>query len=277
MKTLRKRYKLLIILSFFALLPLSFYISQRFGAHRTGYFLPDYPPVELNETSDYETVFTQTGLGQPAVDYLLSADNFAAVQTAQDAFFHPPVAACTPLLGWFTREDRFLLDHESPLVDLQPGDIILTLSTHTAGWRHGHAGLVIDQNTVLECIVLGTRSTLVGIDHWDSYSNYAVLRVKNVTPDLQRQVVEFSLTHLLDVPYRLTAGLIGSKAPQPDVTWFGLHCSYLVWYAWNQFGYDLDSDGGRLVSTYDLLCSDQLEIVQIYGLDPRIFLNQNRR
>lgn len=271
MKTLRKRHKLLVILSLFVLLVLSLYLSQRFWAHRTDYFVPDYLPVDLSENTDYKTVFMQTGLGQPAADYLRSTGNFSSIQAAQDAFFHPPAAACTPLLGWFTREDRSLTGHGFPLVDLQPGDILLTLSTHSAGWRHGHAALVIDHDTTLESMVLGTRSALVSSNHWTSYSNYAVLRIKNVTPELQQQVVAFSLEHLLNVPYHLTAGWIGPKAPPPDSILFGLHCSYLVWYAWNQFGYDLDSDGGRLVSTHDLLCSDQLEIVQIYGLDPRNF------
>ena len=33
------------------------------------------------------------------------------------------------------------------------------------------------------------------------------------------------------------------------------------------FGYDLDSDGGRLVTSADLLHSDLLEVVQVYGMD----------
>jgi hypothetical protein len=38
-----------------------------------------------------------------------------------------------------------------------------------------------------------------------------------------------------------------------------------VWYAWQVFGYDLDSDGGRLVTVEDIWESDLLEIVQVYG------------
>ena len=271
MKTPRKKHKLLMILSFFTALTLFFYVIQRFWTHRTGPFLPNYPPVTLTETSDYETIFMQTGLGRPAAELLITSGNFAAVQAAQEAFFHPPAAACLPLLGWFTREDRFLRN-QSPLVDLQPGDILVTLSTHTAGWRHGHAALVIDSETTLESIVLGTRSALVSSNHWTSYSNCAVLRIKNVTPELQRQIVEFSLEHLLNVPYHMTAGWIGPKAPSPDNILFGLHCSYLVWYAWNHLGYDLDSDGGRLVTAHDLLHSDLLEVVQLYGIDPNKFI-----
>ena len=274
MKMIRRRNKFLRYLTAVAVVLLLFYSTQRFWAHRTGYFIPDYPQVALTENTDCETIFLQTGLGRPVAEKLLAAGEFQTILDAQEAFFHPPKAACTPLLGWFTREDRFIERSGFPPVDLQPGDILLTLSTHTAGWRHGHAALVIDEENTLESIVLGTDSAVVNAAHWSSYSNYAVLRIKNVTPELQKQVVQYSKVHLQAVPYRLTSGWIGPKAPLPEDPQFGLHCSYLVWYAWNRFGYDLDSDGGRLVSAHDLLQSNLLEIVQIFGMDPRNFLIQ---
>ncbi|MBQ8627564.1 MAG: hypothetical protein IJ419_15585 [Agathobacter sp.] len=265
-----------------------FYLLQRYWAHRDGYFVPDYPRVTLTEESDYETIFLQTGLGESAVDKLLEEGNFQAILDAQEAFFNPPEVECTALLGWFTREDKLRDDVSGEgenssgrdrasgprLVDLQPGDILLTLSTHSFGWNHGHAALVIDEDTTLECMVLGTDSTYGSVDHWCEYSNYAVLRVKGVTPEQRQAIAEYGATTLLGVPYRLTAGFIGDKAPRPDEWQFGLQCSYLVWYAWNHFGYDLDSDGGRLVSSYDLLHSDNVEIVQIYGMNPEEFIEK---
>lgn len=270
MKQKRRKKHIWRIIATITSILLLFYLLQRFCAHRSGYFVPDYPKLVLTQDSDYETIFLQTGLSRSAVDKLIAANNFEAILEIQDTVFSPPEPVCVPLLGWFTREDR-TENSGIPLVDLQPGDIILTLSTHTAGWHHGHAGLVINSDTTLESIVLGTDSTPVNIDHWTSYSNFAVLRLKNITPQLQQEVVTYSLNHLLGLPYRLFAGLIGPKAPDPDTTGFGLHCSYLVWYAWQQFGYDLDSDGGRLTTAYDLLHSDLLEIVQLYGMDPRTF------
>ena len=61
-----------------------------------------------------------------------------------------------------------------------------------------------------------------------------------------------------------------------DEAWFGAHCSYLIWYAWNRFGYDLDSDGGRLVTCDDILNSPLVEIVQVYGLDLESVEQKNR-
>ena len=272
MKVKRWQKRILLILAVLAACLLAFYLLQRFWAHRNGPFVPDYPQTVLTPDSDYETIFLQTGLGPAAVDKLLAEGNFQAILDAQDAFFHPPEIVCTPLLGWFTREDRLADAAGPPLADLQPGDVVITLSTHTAGWRHGHAGLVIDGGTTLECVVLGTDSTLIPAGHWTMYSNYAVLRLKDITPELQQEIVDYGLDELLGVPYHLSSGFIGPKAPDPEDIQFGLHCSYLVWYAWNHFGYDLDSDGGRLASSYDLLHSDLLEVVQIYGMDPRDFL-----
>lgn len=181
-----------------------------------------------------------------------------------------PSVQCVPLLGWFTREDRRTVPGPA-LTDLRPGDILVTLSTHTAGWRHGHAGLVIDGDTVLECAVLGQDSRLTNVEHWNTYSCYAVLRVRDAGEEQGRSVAEYAMEHLLGVPYRLTIGLWDEKAPGTDSTGFGLHCIYLPWYAWKQFRYDLDGDGGRVVTAADLLASPLLEVVQSHGMDPGLY------
>lgn len=183
-------------------------------------------------------------------------------------YFVPGEVVCKPLLGWFTMEERLVSGAGPELADLQPGDILLTLSTHSLGWRHGHVGLVIDENTTLESVMLGENSDWGDPQIWRSYGNFFVLRVKNVTPEERKAVAEYAADTLYDIPYHLSAGWIGEKAPATDAKQFGLHCSYLVWYAWKQFGYDLDADGGRLVTAADLLASPLLEIVQEYGMDP---------
>jgi hypothetical protein len=136
------------------------------------------------------------------------------------------------------------------------------LSTHSLGWRHGHGGLVIDENTVLECAVLGEDSRLRDVEDWRTYADYAVLRVRDVNDELRQQVADYALKHLQGVPYRLTAGLGITKAPETASSGFGMHCFYLPWYAWYRFGVDLDGDGGRMVTAGDLLCSPLLEVVE---------------
>lgn len=181
--------------------------------------------------------------------------------------------SCDPVLGWFTLEDH-RAHPAPPFPDIQPGDILLTLSTHSLGWRHGHAGLVVEQGhelAVLESVRLGLDSQIMPLERWYRYSNCALLRVRGADQQTRAAAASYGLEHLLGQPYHLTAGLLGGKAPPPGSAGFGLHCTYLVWYAWYQKGWDLDSDGGRLVTASDLLLSEQLEVVRSWGLNTRLF------
>lgn len=256
-----------------AIIVLLYFLLQRFWAHREPTFTPDYDMVKLTEDSDFDTIFTQTGLGKSAAEKLIKNDEFNKILDAQKSFFADYDTECTPLLGWFTREDRLKNDKSTAFADLQKGDIILTLSTHSGGWRHGHAGLVVGKNKVLECRMWGTDSAIMGMSYWRKYTNYAVLRLKNITPELQKQIAEYAKETLKGVPYSPVAGLFGDKAPNSEDDNFTLQCAHLIWYAYNNFGFDLDSDGGKLVTVRDLLDSDLLEVVQIYGMDPRDYLS----
>ena len=256
-----------------------YYLLQRYWAHKDGYYVPKHERVELTEDTDYETIFLQTGLGESAAKKVIRQKGFQGILDAQEAFFNPPEAECKELIGWITREDLYT-DPASAgvtryLVDLQPGDILVSLSTHTIGWRHGHAAIALDSYTIIESAVMGSDSQISYIGDWCDYTNYAVLRIKDVTPEQQYQIVEYCRENLEGIPYSLLSGIFGEKAPAPDSEGFGLQCSYLAWYAWYQFGYDLDSTGGRIVTPYDLLRSDLVEVVQIYGMDPHQFIEKS--
>ncbi|MBO5166145.1 MAG: hypothetical protein J6B90_06030 [Lachnospiraceae bacterium] len=285
---MRKKWKKIVLPCIAVLgIVLMVYLVQCYWVHGKESFVPEYEKVMLSETTDYETIFLQTGLGRTAVERLVAEGEFYKVLEAQENFFAPRQVSCVSLIGWFTKEDKLELGQQVRLtsgtvknsaeypafLDLQPGDILLTISTHSVGWRHGHVALVLDENTTVESVMWGTDSTYGSIEGWKDYSNWAVLRVKDVTPELQQQVADYGREVLYGVPYHLSSGFIGNKAPQPQERQFGVHCSYLAWYAWNHFGYDLDSDGGRLVTAEDLLHSEYLEVVQLYGMDPREFLD----
>lgn len=281
----KKRSCILRKIGIFILILILFgYLIQRYWAHKDKRFVPNYPKVTLSEESHNQTIFLQTGLGEPAIKKLRKEGEFQKILQMQEIFRGQPQVDCVSLLGWFTMEDRINLSQQGLksdiekegvlpfFVDIQPGDIILTLSTHSIGWRHGHVALVIDENTTLECMTWGQNVTYGNLENWRSYSDIAVLRVKGVTPQLQQKVVEYGQEKLYDTPYHLTAGLLKEKAPAIDAPEFGSQCAYMVWYVWKQFGYDLDSDGGRLVTAYDLLHSENLEVVQLYGMNPEDFL-----
>lgn len=269
-----KRILLPIIITIAVLILIVFanYILQRFWAHRDAQFKPDYDRVEISEQSDWETIFLQTGLGRSATQKLIRKNKFDKVLKAQDNFFADHEVECTPLLGWFTREDVLKGEKSTAFADLQKGDIILTLSTHSIGWKHGHAALVVGKNKVLECRMMGTDSVVATTSYWRKYSNYAVLRIKDITKEQQKQIVEYSREELEGIPYSPITGVFGDKkqSEREEIT---LQCAYLIWYAWNNFGIDLDSDAGKIVTVRDLLDSDMLEVVQIFGMDPREFLD----
>ena len=290
---LRKlKEKIASLVFILACVPPIIYFLQHSWAHRREAFVPEYPYEVLTEESDYDTFFRQTGLGRSAVDKLLGAGDFEKILEVQEDFRRPVEVSCTPMIGWFTREDKLVGQPKTAgryvtpeshagiggrsqaaeevlgpdFVDLQPGDILLTLSTHSLGWRHGHEGLVMDEETTLECAMLGTDSHFCSVQHWRECAQYIVLRVKGVSLEQRQEVAAYACEVLHGVPYHLSSGFIGPKAPDPNAEYFGLQCAYLAWYAWNHFGYDLDSDGGRLVTSTDILQSDLLEVVQVYGV-----------
>lgn len=283
--TKRRRKRVLAVALVPALLLLLLAGAQCF-AHRSPGFTPDYPRQDLTgllsrqalRPQDYETLFLQTGLGPGAVDAYLAmgAAGAARILATQDAFFRPPRISCDSL-GLVTREDH-LTDGAGkpisgfPMAPLENGDVLLSFSTHTVGWRHGHAGLVVDaaQNATLEAVLMGSDSATVNAGHWSVYATYLHLRLRDITPAQQAEIVSFAKAHLDQIPYHLTSGIFSpQKAQDPESEGLGAQCAYLVWYALYQAGYDADADGGRIVTVADLAASPLFEVVQVYGLDPR--------
>lgn len=182
----------------------------------------------------------------------------ASLQTA--AHRHLPFSkntVCTPL-SIVVREERLANSRRHPAPALEDGDILVTKCTHSFGWRHGHAALVIDaaNGLTLEAVTLGVPSAAGTVEGWRSYPSFTVLRLKGADLDLRRQIARHAAKELDGLPYRLTSGLWGEKLAVPPQ---GSQCAYLVWYAYAYYGYDLDGDGGKLVTVDDLLQSPLLE------------------
>lgn len=176
---------------------------------------------------------------------------------------------------------------------IQTGDILITFSGHVFGWRSGHAAIVInaEKRLTLEAITLGCDSRICSLDDWEEYPSVAVLRLKGASPWEREQIAAYAMEYLQGLPYRLTAfavfdggdGLPSGAAPMeavpeglasvgtgifPKNSLTGTQCAHLVWYAYRNFGYNLDSDGGFVVTPEDIYRSKLLEIVQIYGISP---------
>ena len=278
-KILRRIRKTVIVLFllFFATVFLNWLIEDE-GACK-----PAYPKTELGSIvskeelteDDYHTIFLQTGLGRSAADVLLrkndSRDREKVFEKYQKNFFASGEYQCRTVA--FIVHDERMRDEDGRLVsgfeipDLRDGDILITKATHSLGWRHGHAAIVTDseKGETLEAILLGNPSIIQNIAKWRTYPSYIQLRLKDCkNAGEPGKIARYAKKEILDIPYGLLTG-IPVKSPEKIKK---TQCAHLVWYPYEHFGYDLDSDGSWLVTPKDIAKSDLLEIVQVYGVDP---------
>ena len=238
--------------------------------------VPSYEKTDLTpylekktlSEEEYELLYHQTGLTRLGVDAL---EDRSELLDFQEAFFydgersHSMAAPTTPRC--------ILLDengnrYRAPLAPLEDGDILVTSTCHTFGWRNGHAAIVVDAESgkVLEATGPGSESS-VGDAGWFRYgTNFMVLRLKGASREERATIASWAGNNLRGIEYSLFTGFFNAKdqSSDPKTT----HCSHLVWQAFKRFGYDIDSDGGPLVTCNDIARSELLEVVQVYGFDP---------
>ncbi len=148
------------------------------------------------------------------------------------------------------------------LPELEDGDVLVTDAVFCLGWRHGHAAIVVDakQGITLEAFAVGTTSDFDKTEQWEYYPRVRVLRLK-ASKETREQIAEYAKTELVGIPYRLITGMIDDKDMKEN--YWGTQCAHLVWLAFYHFGYDVDGDGGWLVTPYDLAISEQFEVVPL--------------
>lgn len=250
---------------------------------KDGTWKPDYSKIDLEDIlrkkslsqQDYDVLFQQTGLGQPAVeslrkDYDEESELVALFKEYQDNFFSSVIVECRKI-GLITFEEKVKDEEERyikafQIANIRKGDVIISKSTHSIGWRHGHAAIVINEEKgeTLEAILWGHDSVPQSIEKWRRYPSFILLRLKNDENNKAAEIADYALQHLNEIPYGLFTG-IPNKAPEPIVK---TQCSHLVWYPYYKFGYDIDSDGSWLVTPKDIANSDLFEVVQVYGINP---------
>ncbi len=222
------------------------------------------------DKADYKLLWEQTGLGPAAIDEIRSKPDYQMedILLFQDCFLCQAETKCCSS-SLFTKQDKVVMagNRQVPMAELQDGDILISFSSHSLGWQHGHAALVVDGENLLtlEAVMPGSSSKIRSCKYWNTYSNFMILRLKGVSEAERAEIARFARENLVGVPYSLISGFFGEreKADSKEMT---AQCAYLIWYAFMRFGYDLDSDGGRLVTVADLQGSPLLEIVQIFGI-----------
>lgn len=263
------------------------------GAEQQARYVPEYDKVNIESIirkeqlteAEYVLLFQQTGLTAVAVETLRAEGREEELLVLQDKFFAKiPIECKANTL--ISREERISdkdiakesyavsaeravqqsQDNRAHIPYVEDGDILITFNSHVLGWRNGHAAIVVDAENrlTLEAIELGADSAITSMSHWETYPSFAVLRLKGVGQQEREKIAAYAEQNMLKLPYRLTAGWGDWMYPENMTK--GTQCAHLVWQTYQQFGYNLDSDGGLIVTPKDLFESPLLEIVQVYGM-----------
>lgn len=239
--------------------------------------LPPYAKEDIRETlakedwteKDYDFLYHQTGLGKAPLDELKVSPE--RILEFQDALFYEPQIVHINAAPTTPHEVTF--GYRAPIAPLQAGDVLVTSSCHTYGWRNGHAALVTDitnlaegDEHIMQSVAPGYLTSYENSDWFRGSPNFMVLRLKDVEEEKRAEIGAFAEEHFMDVPYSLTVGVLSKKDQGTDLT--ATHCGHFVWQAYKVFGYDIDSNGGPVVVPQNIANSPLFEVVQVYGFDP---------
>ena len=150
--------------------------------------------------------------------------------------------------------------YQPEFTDIRDGDILVTDSTYCFCYRHGHAALVVDaeRGITMEAFGIGTKSEYSSLREWSRYPHVIVLRL-NAPENVRKEIADYAQRNLKGIPYMLSPGMVDDK--DMDEVYWGTQCAHLVWVAFKSRGYDIDGDGGWLVTPADFTVSDLLRVV----------------
>ena len=220
-------------------------------------------------TEDYEIVMSQTGLGKSAFDSLVFQGRMDKIEDYREYFlldkefycYREGVFACHESIK--DSNDEFI--DNPPFADIRNGDIIVTLSIHSLGWRHGHAAIVVDaeKGLCIQANMVGAKPSYGYVNTWKDFPMVALLRVKDESSEKTEEIAKFADDNLRGLPYSLFSGIVTGR--NSEKVPYATQCAHLVWYAYYHFGIDISPQGGRIITPYDFLKSEKLEVVQVYG------------
>lgn len=266
-----KRAVIIVFAVVFALAALfAFFMICDAVAHNTARTVPNYPRQDLSDVlakeewsdEDYDLIYRQTGLTRAYFEGLdARPDEEFILRCQNDLFFEGEYEHDADTFG--TAHDYFP-DEYFAMVELEPGDVLISASVHTMGWKNGHAALVVGGSSVLQAFGVGTVSDIVSPSWFRRAANFMVLRPKLEKSETDR-VVSWALKNMNGVEYSLFTGIFSPKDQTDDPR--DTQCAHLVWQAYYACGYDIDSTGGPVVSPKNIANSDLFEVIQVNGFD----------
>ncbi len=218
---------------------------------------------DILSDDDYEILFRQTGLTRIGIDDFLANDDIGEILRIQNYFFEEPKYFCDIFhicVGMFEKyTGRY------PTAILKDGDIIVSPATYISFIELSHAAIVVNATGgyIAEAYGYGTNLSTCTVSSFFVYPAFVILRPK-AGEEIGSAAADYVKENMLGTPYDLLTGIFEEKAPDPLKT---THCSHLPWYAYYKQGVDIDSNGGKIVTPNDILYSDELEVVQVFGMD----------
>lgn len=273
-KRKRRSYKA-VIWVFAVVLALALLLEAGvFVEHLSPVWSPDYEkrdisPLLLKEertVQDYDELLRQTGLSRTAIDELLGAGEAESILEIQSGFFRKRERITTQFAPFTCAHT---IDENIKTAPLKDGDIIISPTTHFSFFRLGHSALVTDAEfgDIAASVGYDSESYIEDISEITDRTSFIILRPRD--EGKARAAAEYARENLLGLPYSVSIGLTSKKFPDtPKVT----NCSHLVWYAYKAQGVDIDENGGVFVFPKDMILSGELEIVQVYGINPKEIL-----
>ena len=266
-----KRAGIIVFAVVFALAAVfAFFMICDAVAHNTARTVPNYPRQDLSAVlakeewsdEDYDLIYRQTGLTRAYFEGLdARPDEEFILRCQNDLFFEGEYEHDADTFG--TAHDYFP-DEYFAMVELEPGDVLISASVHTMGWKNGHAALVVGGSSVLQAFGVGAVSDIVSPSWFRRAANFMVLRPKLEKSEADR-VVSWALENMNGVEYSLFTGIFSPKDQTDDPR--DTQCAHLVWQAYYACGYDIDSTGGPVVSPKNIANSDLFEVIQVNGFD----------
>lgn len=254
----------------------------QYNTENTVIYTPDYPRENISyllkknnlSADDYMTIYEQTGVSPYAAKEMIEDGNYETLQQLNELYFKEQEIEKNFIAYPITVEEQNK-EQTTPIADLKKGDILITFNTHTMGWRHGHCAIVLDEkrNTLLEHMAIGEVSCETSLGSWGEYPSFVVLRYND--EKIAQKAVEYAQKNLIEIPYNILAGVI--KKDKTDEKNPSSHCSHIVWQAYKSAGVDIDKNKGIFVTPKDIAMSDELEVIQIYGMNPKKYTDRIKK
>ena len=246
--------------------------------HNRAYYIPQYPMEDISDIldkdditeEDYNKIFLNTGVSPEAAKEITDGGNTSILRVLNKMYFEKPSYKKTYIAFPVTASElnKGIL---TPLVPLKKGDVLITFNTHTLQWRHGHSAIVVDEKgeKILEHMSVGHKSKITLAKRWGIYPGFVILRHKD--SKLSSDAADYAVKNLSGIDYSIFAG-IDKKDKSKNETVDSSHCSHIVWQAYKAVGCDIDSDGGKIVTPYDISVYEDFRPIQIFGINPEKYI-----